>query len=281
MKDFSLIAVIFLIIVFAAVPVIYFYPLRSESPIQVYSYQVVTTYPHDPLAFTEGLIFTNGTFIESTGLFGNSSLRVIVPETGKIIRMLNLSEEYFGEGVTSTGDTIIQLTYDTRTGFLYDDETLEQKGVFHYPTQGWGITWDGTYLIMSDGSSSLYYLDPMTFERVRELRVHANGEPVIHLNELEYVDGEIFANVWMTDRIARISPETGDVAGWIDLRNLLPPEDEQNIGWAAITGGTNAYLPLRQEACLNGIAYDPDQDRLFVTGKLWPKIFEITLIPTG
>lgn len=190
-----------------------------------------------------------------------------------------LADEYFGEGITLVDDKIIQLTEEANIGFVYDLNTLEPITLFHYPTKGWGITWDGQYLIMSDGSASLYFLDPETFKQVRHIEVHAHDTPVDRLNELEYVQGEIYANIWPTDRIARISPQTGAVIGWIDLTSLLSLPDAKMIGWSEIEGMKGkTSIPFKKEACLNGIAYDPKNNRLFVTGKLWPKLFEIELI---
>jgi glutamine cyclotransferase len=177
--------------------------------------------------------------------------------------MLNLSNEYFGEGITIVGDRIIQLTWQSNVGFVYDMNSFELKEQFSYSTEGWGITYDGKQLIMSDGTKTLYFLDPSNFTVVRQINVTDNGTVVTMLNELEYIDGEIYANVWKTDRIARISPETGEVLGWIDLDGLLAKAD---VG----TEGTGV---------LNGIAYDTVEKKLFVTGKNWPKIFEIKLVP--
>jgi len=182
-------------------------------------------------------------------------------ETGNILQIHRLPDYYFGEGVTIYGNKIIQLTYRGNVGFVYDKNSFEVLGEFYYSTEGWGITHDGKRLIMSDGTSTLYYLHPETFEEIGRIEVHDNDAPVTGLNELEYVQGEIYANVWLTDRIARIDPETGQVTGWIDLRGLLQPEDYSE--------------PVD---VLNGIAYDAKNGRLFVTGKLWPRLFEIELV---
>ena len=225
-----------------------------------YTYKVVNTYPHDRDAFTQGLVFENGVLYEGTGLRGHSTLRRVELETGYILQIRELPAQFFGEGVTIYGNKIIQLTWQSNVGFVYDKESFELLQEFNYPTEGWGITHDGKRLIMSDGTSTLHFLDPETFEEIGRIEVLDRGSPVTRLNELEYVQGEIYANVWQTDLIARIAPLTGQVTGWIDLKGLLGPEDRSE--------------PVD---VLNGIAYDAENDRLFVTGKLWPKLFEIEL----
>jgi glutamine cyclotransferase len=235
-------------------------PLKPVSP-PVYGYQIIHTFPHDPAAFTEGLVFNGGFLYESTGLYGRSTLRKTQLETGQVLQQHDLPADVFGEGATIFGDRIIQLTWKSQLGYVYDKLTFRLLREFTYPTEGWGITHDGKNLIMSDGTANLYFLNPDTFERVGQIRVHSEDEPVTQLNELEYVQGEIYANVWQTDRIARIAPDTGQVLEWIDLSGLLSAEDRR--------------VPVD---VLNGIAYDPEHDRLFVTGKLWPKLFEIKLI---
>jgi glutamine cyclotransferase len=227
----------------------------------VVGYKIVNTYPHDPRAFTQGLVFADDLLYEGTGLRGQSSLRKVDLKTGNILQIRQLSAQFFGEGITSYGNRIIQLTWRARVGFVYDKQTFQLLDTFNYPTEGWGITHDGRSFIMSDGTSTLYLLDPQTFQEVGRLEVHTRDGPVSRLNELEYVQGEIYANVWKTDRIARISPQTGEVVGWIDLEGLLRQEDRN-----------------RRIDVLNGIAYDVKNDRLFVTGKLWPKLFEIELV---
>lgn len=230
----------------------------------VYSYNVVNTYPHDRSAFTQGLVFEDGVLYEGTGLNGRSTLRRVELETGEVLQIHELPAQFFGEGVTVYGNDIIQLTWQSHSGFVYDRDSFELLQEFNYSTQGWGITHDGERLIMSDGTATLYFLDPETFEEIGRVGVYDNDGSVNRLNELEYVQGEIYANVWQTNRIARIDPQTGQVVGWIELKGLLTPEDRGE--------------PVD---VLNGIAYDAENARLFVTGKLWPKLFEIELISAG
>lgn len=222
------------------------------------SYDIVQTYPHDQNAFTQGLIYDRGELYESTGLHGKSSIRKVDLETGEVLQVHNLDDRYFGEGMTIWKDRLIQLTWVSKTGIVYDKNTFEQISTFSYPTEGWGLTHNNQELIMSDGSDLLYFLNPDTFEETRRIQVTDNQRPVSKLNELEFVNGEIWANVWMSDRIARIAPETGVVNGWIDLEGIIDP----------------GLIP-NQNAVLNGIAYDAESDRLLVTGKLWSKLFEI------
>ncbi len=235
---------------------------ESSAETPFYSYEIVNEYPHDPEAFTQGLIYQDDILYEGTGLRGESKLRKVELETGQVIQEIGLAEGLFGEGITIFGDRLIQLTWQARVGFVYDKESFEKLQEFNYPTEGWGITHDGQRLIMSDGTSTLYFWDPQTLAEIDRLEVTDRGEPVRLLNELEYINGEIYANVWQTTRIARISPDSGQVLGWIELGGLLKPED--------VSGRVDV---------LNGIAYDAERDRLFVTGKWWPKLFEINLIP--
>ena len=232
----------------------------DEAP--TYGYKIVNRYPHDPNAFTQGLVFVDGFLFEGTGLYRRSSLRKVELTTGTVLQYRNLPPQFFGEGVTVFHNKVIQLTWRGKLGFVYDKETFELIETFHYPTEGWGITHDGEHLIMSDGTATLYLLHPKTYNRVGLINVHDRQGPVSDLNELEYVKGLIFANVWKTEKIALISPETGAVLGWIDLRGLLRPEDR-----------------VKHVDVLNGIAYDQGNDRFFVTGKLWPRLFEIELTP--
>ncbi len=227
----------------------------------VYTYTIVHTYPHDMNAFTQGLVFTDGILYEGTGLYGHSSLRKVELETGNVLQIYRLPEQYFGEGITVYDDQIFQLTWKAHTGFVYAKDTFLYLETFNYPTEGWGITHDGERLIMSDGTATLHFLDPETREEIGQVEVRDNDGPVVRLNELEYIHGEVYANVWQTDWIARIDPQTGQVLGWINLEGLL------------------SHVDLSQPVdVLNGIAYDTEGDRLFVTGKLWPALFEIELI---
>ena len=251
--------------------------LKAEA--LFYTYKVINPYSHDNYAFTEGLAFEDGFIYESTGIPGHSTLRKIDLKTGEIQLNIKLEDKYFGEGITIFKDKIAFITESSRTGFIYSLDSLKLINEFEYPTKGWGITWDKEFLIMSDGSDKLYYLDPDSFEKVRTLKVTDNGKPIHNINEMEYIKDEIWANVWPTDRIVRISPKDGKVLGWIECKALLSEEDKSQIGWSLIKGVQNPSIPLDQEACLNGIAYDSINDRIFVTGKLWPKMFEIKIIP--
>ncbi len=232
----------------------------TAAPLPVYTYEIVAAHPHDPEAFTQGLIYVDGVLYEGTGLYGRSSLRRVDLESGETLQQVDLPAQYFGEGITLFDGKIYQLTWQSRTGFIYDAESFERLGSFQYPTQGWGLTHDGQELIMSDGSPTLYWRDAETLAEARRVEVRDARGPVAALNELEYVDGEVWANVWHTDRIARIDAETGAVTGWIDLTGLIAREERSG-----------------PDSVLNGIAYDAESDRLFVTGKLWPKLFEIRL----
>jgi len=226
------------------------------------TYQVVHAYPHDAQAFTQGLIYLDGHLYESTGIKGQSSLRMEELETGRILEFHEVPSQYFAEGLTDWGSTLIQLTWVTHIALVYDRTTFHQLRTFTYPGEGWGLTQDGTSLILSDGTASLRFLDPATFRELRRITVRDHGAPVTELNELEFIHGQVYANIWHTDRIARIDPASGKVLGWIDLAGLLPKDQRSN-----------------PEAVLNGIAWDDQHQRLFVTGKLWPKIFEIKLVP--
>lgn len=227
----------------------------------VYTFRILNSYTHDRDAFTQGLVFENGTLYEGTGLYGKSSLRRVDLETGDVLQVHPLPAEYFGEGITIFEDAIIQLTWQSKKGFIYDKNSFEVLRDFKYETEGWGITSDGKHLIMSDGTSTLYILDPETLKNVGYIQVHDNGRPVNNLNELEYINGQIYANVWHTDSIAMIDPYNGRVTGWVDLSGILPLQ-----------------LNSPSADVLNGIAYDVKNGRLFVTGKLWPQLFEIELV---
>jgi glutamine cyclotransferase len=226
------------------------------------SYRVVHAYPHDQQAFTQGLICIDGHLYESTGIQGKSSLREEDIETGRILRYQDVPSQYFAEGLTDWGSTLIQLTWQSHVALVYDRATFRFLRSFPYQGEGWGLTHDAKSLILSDGTATLHFFDPATFRETRSITVKDHGKPVDRLNELEFIHGQIYANVWHTDRIARISPATGKVMGWIDLSGLLPGSQRSN-----------------PEAVLNGIAYDTVHDRLFVTGKLWPRLFEIQVVP--
>ena len=236
---------------------------ESGAPVQVppappvYGYEVVREYPHDPEAFTQGLIFRDGFLFESTGQLGRSTLRKVRLETGEVIQRHALPNDIFGEGLTDWGSQLIQLTWVTNIGFVYDLASFKEARRFSYAGEGWGITGDGKRLIMSDGTPNLRFLDPATFEEQSRLNVRDHNGSVDDLNELEFVKGSVYANVWLTERIAIISPESGSVTAWLDLTGL------------------RARQGAPGDDVLNGIAYDADGDRLFVTGKLWPTLFEI------
>lgn len=233
-------------------------PSRTRLPVQGYS--IVKSYPHDRDAFTQGLQYLDGLLYEGTGLNGRSSIRKVKLETGEVLQRRDIPNQYFGEGIAVWKSELFQLTWQSGTGFVYDLQTFSPRRRFSYTGEGWGLTRDETGLIMSDGTDALRFLDPATLKERRRVRVTAGGVPVRDLNELEYVKGEVLANVWMTDRIARIDPKSGRVTGWIDLTGLLSPRERAAAD------------------VLNGIAYDGQGDRLFVTGKLWPRLFEIKLV---
>ena len=232
-----------------------------SSTVPECTFKIIRTFPHDPAAFTQGLVFHNGFLYEGTGLKGRSSLRKVRLETGEIVQEVDLSPEFFGEGITIFKNEVVQVTWRSQTGFVYDLSDFHRLRQFSYSGEGWGLTTDGREIFMSDGTSEIRVLDPATLAEKRRFTVHNGNTRVKDLNELEFVEGEIFANVWQTDRIARISPQNGEVLGWIDLKGLLSPVYRVDPG-----------------AVLNGIAYDSERKRLFVTGKLWPKIFEIQLV---
>jgi glutaminyl-peptide cyclotransferase len=234
--------------------------LAVEGGPPVYGYRIVKAYPHDPEAYTQGLIYRDGFLYESTGRNGQSTLRKVKLETGEVVQQQRLDPKYFAEGIADWNGRLIQLTWQSNLGFVYDAATFRLENTFRYMGEGWGLTHDGKRLIMSDGSDTLRFLDATTFQQRGRLSVRDGSVSIRNLNELEYIGGEVYANIWHSDRIARISPESGRIVGWIDLTGLLPK-----------------VYQLEPEAVLNGIAYDAAGDRLFVTGKLWPKLFEITL----
>ena len=223
------------------------------------SYRVISEYAHDREAFTQGLVYHRGVLYESTGRYGVSTVRKVALESGRVLAQRVLPARYFGEGLTVAGDRLIQLTWREGTGLVYDPETLELIETFHYPIQGWGLAYDGSWLYMSDGSAVLYRLDPDTYGIVGKVEVRDEHGPVARLNELEFVKGFLYANVWQDDRIARIDPGSGRVVAWIDLGGLLNE------------GATGAGV-------LNGIAYEPSAGHFLVTGKLWPKLFAIDIL---
>lgn len=229
--------------------------------VPIYTFTILSAYPHDRDAFTQGLAFENGTLYEGTGLYGKSSLRRVDLKTGEVLQIHALPYDYFGEGITIFGDNIVQLTWQSKKGFVYDKNSFEVLRDFTYATEGWGITYDGKRLIMSDGSSFLNFLDADTLKATGRIEVYDSGKAVSNLNELEYVNGQIYANVWPTDNIAIIDPQSGRVTGWIDLSGLLPQQADG-----------------KPVDVLNGIAYDTTNNRLFITGKLWPWLFEIKLV---
>lgn len=232
----------------------------QRAPIQ--SYEVVASYPHDRDAFTQGLLFHDGVLYESTGLRGRSSIRKVDPATGAVLQKRDLDSRYFGEGIVAWKDRLAQITWQDGVGFVYDLKTFAPKATFTYQGEGWGLTQDGARIIMSDGTADLRFLDPDTLKETGRVRVTDGGGEVFNINEIEWVEGEVWANIWQTDWIARIDPATGKVKAWIDLTGLLPAAER--------TG---------QEDVLNGIAYDAKGRRVLVTGKLWPKLFEIRVKP--
>jgi glutamine cyclotransferase len=237
------------------------YALQEKTKAPISAIKVINIFPHDSDAFTQGLVYNQGYLYESTGRYGKSTLRKVDIKTGKIIKIINLAQEYFGEGITILGKNIYQLTWRNKTGFVYNLEEFKKIKTFSYEGEGWGITTDGQYLFMSDGSAVISCIDPVTFAVVRKIIVHEGQKQIGNLNELEFIKGEIWANIFQKDLIVRISPATGKVLGWIDLSllySLIPEHNRIDV--------------------LNGIAYDHNRNRIFVTGKLWPKIFEIKVL---
>jgi glutaminyl-peptide cyclotransferase len=235
------------------------HPVPAAAQAPVCTYQVVNTFPHDDQAFTQGLLYSNGELFESTGLREESTLRRVELTTGQVLQIRHLGDIYFGEGLALWQDRLLQLTWQEETGFIWDAQTLAPEGSFSYTGEGWGLTHDTRVLIMSDGTSALRHFDPDTYAEIGSVLVTDNGFPIDDLNELEWIRGEVFANWYQTDRIARIDPDTGEVIAWIDLTGLLDP----------VPSGAGV---------LNGIAWDDAGERLFVTGKKWPSLFEIELV---
>ncbi|MDE3260998.1 MAG: glutaminyl-peptide cyclotransferase [Acidobacteriota bacterium] len=235
----------------------------EPTPPEVFGYRVVQEFPHDPRAFTQGLFFHDGFLYESTGLRGESTLRRVDLESGEVLEQRELLPQFFGEGAALAGDFIFQLTWEAEIGFVYTREPFRLVREFRYSGEGWGLTFDGEHLVMSNGTDELRFLDPDTLRQVRTLEVTADGEALPLLNELEWIEGEIWANIWTQDRIARIRPDTGEVTAFVDLTGILP-------------GALRRQYP--ELDVLNGIAWDPENGRIFVTGKKWPKLFEIELV---
>ncbi len=235
----------------------------AQAAIPVYGYKVVKAYPHDTSAFTEGLFYKDGYLYESTGEAGESTVRKVELASGRVLQRHDVPAQYFGEGIVDWKDSLVQLTWRSQTGFVYDLDGFTPRATFRYPGEGWALTRDDQRLYMSDGSSVLRVLDPDSLKQVASIKVTANGRPVDNLNELEWVKGRIYANIWLTDRIAIIDPGNGHVVGWIDLDGLLDAGPLNDPG----------------NDVLNGIAYDAAQDRLFVTGKRWPRLYQIQLVP--
>lgn len=236
--------------------------VAQRKPAPVHSFKVVASFPHDPDAFTQGLVFADGEFYESTGLNRHSTLRRVEIATGKVLQQHKVADEYFAEGLALVGDELLQLTWQHKQGFVYDRKTFAQKRTFPYKTEGWGIAYDGvSQLVMSDGSDTLTFLDPKTLAPTKSIRVRDAGRSIGNLNELEWIEGEIWANVWLTDRIVRISPATGEVNSWVDFGSLWPASQRPNPG----------------DQVLNGIAYDRATRRIYITGKKWPRLYQVTV----
>ncbi|MBS0581989.1 MAG: glutaminyl-peptide cyclotransferase [Proteobacteria bacterium] len=236
--------------------------VAAPADIPVYSYEVVNVYPHDRGAFTEGLFFRDGYLYESTGMNGASSIRKVELKSGRVVQQHDLSDAVFGEGIVDWKNELVSVTWKTQEGYVFDLATFAFKRKFNYPGEGWGMTHDDKNLLLSDGSATIRALDPQTLRQTGAIHVTAQGRPLDQLNELEWVKGQIYANIWQTSRIARIDPKTGRVTAWIDLSGLL----------------SHADRAFERVDVLNGIAYDAKQDRLFVTGKYWPNVFEIRLV---
>ena len=252
--------IVLLLLVSSVVGIRAFGQFKKPTKGEVWGFKVVASYPHDPTAFTQGLVFTDGRLLEGTGKKGDSSLRLVELETGKTAKLASLNSHYFGEGITVLGKRVYQLTWQNRIGLVYDLDTFNVEKTFQYTGEGWGLANDGKRLLMSDGTAMIRFLDPNTFEVVKRITAHGAEGKISKLNELEYVNDEIWANIWYEDRIVRLSPENGELLGWIDLSGLYPRSKRTS-----------------NEDVLNGIAYDAESKRLFVTGKNWPKLYEITV----
>lgn len=237
--------------------------VKPDTPPQKYSYEIVKTFPHDPKAYTQGLVYHNGFMYEGTGQYGESSIRKSDMAHGSVLSVLNIDSQYFGEGVTIYNGKVYQITWKSRKGFVYDLETFTLESTFNYNSQGWGITTAGDKLIMSDGSNKLYHISPSDFNIIKEIEVYDNNGEVVNLNELEYVNGLVWANVWLSDRIVAVDPQTGVVKGELDMSNLLSKADKNKIN--------------DKDDVLNGIAYNPEKKTFYLTGKRWPKLFEVKI----
>jgi glutamine cyclotransferase len=237
---------------------------KAAPTVEQFSYQIVRSHPHDPTSFTQGLTIADGQLYEGTGLYGQSSLRRVDLATGAALQQVALDGQFFGEGIAVVGDRIVQLTYQTGVGFVYDRKTFAKLREFRYKGEGWGLTYDGQRLIMSDSTDTLRFWNPETFEEVGRLRVRDGDRAIDRVNEMEYVDGAIYANIWQEDRIARIDPKTGLVTAWIDMSNLLTATERS-----------------RGVDVLNGIAHDPRTGHFLITGKLWPWVFEVRFVKKG
>ncbi len=268
LKDRPLTCLLLVVIIFLSLSVQScssnsFHANNNDKSTPILSYEIINIYPHDSQSFTQGLVWKDGYLYESTGLYGSSSLRKVELKTGKVLQIHYLSDDYFAEGMTILNNKIYLLTWKEETGFIYDQHTLQLVDTFSYSHEGWGLTTDGEYLIISDGTSVLHFLNPETLKEVKQVNVHDGLFLVYGLNELEYIKGYIYANIWQTDRIAVIEPGTGKIVFWLDLYGILDSVQH------------NKNLDV-----LNGIAYDTENNRLFVTGKLWPAVFEIKVIET-
>jgi glutaminyl-peptide cyclotransferase len=254
-------AILLVVVVVVSAVVLLFFSNQGQPPNSptIYTYSVINTYPHETAAFTEGLIFNNGTLYESTGEYGTSTLRRVDLQSGNVLQQYNLPNNLYGEGLAAVNGSLVQLTWQNKVGFVYDTKTFELRGNFSYATQGWGLTYDGNKLIMSDGTSNLYFLDATSHQVAWQVTVKDGDRSVTNINELEYVNGDVYANIWHTTQVAIINPSSGQVKGWIDLSGL--------------------HQPLGADDVLNGIAYDQNSGRLFVTGKDWPNLYQIELVP--
>jgi glutamine cyclotransferase len=259
-KKYSRLVCLILLMFSLSVAIISCPSSRTSDRSVYYTCKIVATYPHDSQAFTQGLIFEDGVLYESTGLYEKSTLRKVELSAGRILQMHKLADEFFAEGIAICGNRIVQLTYKSGVGFVYNRDTFEVLNTFNYPGEGWGLTYDGEHLVLSDGTATLRLLDPETYEQVSSIEVRDGTRLIEGLNELEYVKGHIYANLWPTERIVIVDPKTGQVSGWVNLQEILK-----------LVSNSQAEVP-------NGIAYDAAGDRLFVTGKYWPELFEMRLV---